>query len=147
MRYLRFALVALAVGIVLAVLSVLLAGLIAALPLPGLAPPLRHDHAGSVLLAMDLIGALPIVVLAWLVGHVMVRATRMRSLLLFIGAPWILLGLYDRVWYLRNCGATFRTALSILLSGHYLEAWGTSLLCIPVGLGIAALTTRRPVRT
>lgn len=147
MRYLRLALVALAVGIVLAVVSVYAAGFIAALPIPRLLPQLRHEHTSSMLLAMDLIGALPIVLLAWLVGHVMVRATKTRSLLLFVGAPWVVLGLYDRVWYLRNCGATFRTALSILLSGHDLESWGISLLGIPVGLCIAAMTTRRPAKT
>lgn len=142
MKYLRLVVLALLVGTALAVVSVVIAGFIAALPIPGLSPQLRHDHAGSIGLAMDLTGALPIVLLAWLVGYVMVRATRTTSLLLFVAIPWVALGLYDRVWYLRNCGATFGTALSIMLSGHYLEAWSVSLLSIPVGLALAWMTRR-----
>jgi hypothetical protein len=143
MKYYRLVLLALVVGAALAAVSIFVTGFVAALPVPGLPPQLRHDHARLILPAMDLIGELPIVLLAWVVGHVMIRATKTASLLLFVGTPWVLLGLYDRVSYLRNCGATLRTALSVLLSGHYLEAWAISILAIPAGLWLASMTKGR----
>jgi hypothetical protein len=143
MRYFTLVLAALAVGAALAVASIFVPGLVAALPIPGLSAPLHHEHARSMVLAMELVGALPIVLLAWVVGHLMLHLTRTASLLLFVGTPWVLLGLYDRVSYLRNCGASFRTALALLLSGHYLEAWGISILAVPAGLWLASMTARR----
>ncbi len=134
-------------ALVLAVVSIFVTGVVAAVPIPGMAPQFRHDHARLIVLAMDLAGALPIVLLAWVVGQVMIRITGTGVIAAVVAAPWVILGLYDRVFYLRNCGATFRTALSILLNGHNLAAWTISLLCLPVGLWFASLTRRRFART
>jgi ABC-type enterobactin transport system permease subunit len=86
-RYGYFA-IALITGVGLTAASVYLAGVIAALPIPRLPAHLRHDHRAVLLVTLDLVGALPLTLAAWVVGRLLFRALREAS-----HQSWIAVGL------------------------------------------------------
>jgi hypothetical protein len=145
-RYTHY-LLALVLGVILTVVSAYLAGIIAALPIPRLSAQFRHDHARLILLLMDLAAALPLGILAWIVGRIFFRAIGTSSPLLWALAalPWVLYVAAGEIDYLYASGFSFNVALAVLLGWAQLSGLITGVLSVPVGLWWASKAKRKHV--
>lgn len=123
-------------GIGLTAASVYLAGVIAALPIPRMSERLRHDHVAALMVTVDLLGALPLTLLAWVVGRLLFRALGGSShqLWIAVGLPWLLYACVGVLEYIRSSGYEVGGALSVMLTPLFLTGWVISFLCVPVGL-------------
>ena len=128
--------IALVAGVGLAAASIYLTGVIAALPIPRLPEHFRHDRAGVLIVTLELVGALPLTLIAWMAGRLLFRVLQdsSRQLGIAIGLPWVIYECIGAVEYLHSSGYETSRALSIIFSPMYLTAWVISILSVPAGL-------------
>lgn len=128
--------IALIAGVGLAAALVYLAGTIAALPIPRMSEHLRRDHLGAVLPTMELLGAIPLTLVAWAVGRLLFRALddSSRRLWIAVGLPWLVYACVGPLEYVRSSGYEISRAISVMLSPLFFTGWVISLLCVPAGL-------------
>jgi hypothetical protein len=133
-------LLALAVGVLLAIVATYLAGFVAAVPIQRVSAHFRHDHHQLFLLLLDIVGAVPLGILAWIVGRILFDVIGASSPLLWIVAalPWAVFVVAGAVDYIRSSGYSFRSALSVILGWPSLPGLLIGVLPIPVGLWCAS---------
>ncbi len=124
----------------MAVIAVYLAAFIAGVPIPQVSAHFRHDHGHLLLLLLDIVGVVPVGVLAWIVGRILFGAMGSSSPLLWIltALPWVLYAVAGEIDYIRTSGYSFQTALSVSLGWPSLPGLLMSLLSVPVGLWCAS---------
>jgi len=128
--------IALIAGVGLTAAAVYLAGLIAALPIPTLFERFHRDHAGVLIVAIDLVAALPLTLVAWAAGRLLFRALGGSShqLWIAVGLPWFAYACMGLVEYIRSSGYEMSRAVSVVVSPLFLSGWIISVLCVPAGL-------------
>lgn len=133
--YRNFA-IALIAGVGLAAASVYLAGTIAALPIPRMSEHFRRDHLRALLLTIELLGALPLTLVAWAAGRLLFRAfgDSSQRLWIAVGLPWLAYACVGPLEYVRSSGYEISRAISVILSPLFFTGWVISVLCVPAGL-------------
>ena len=142
-RYRNLA-IALITGIGLTAAAVYLAGVVAALPIPGLRGYVRREHWGVLIVTLDVMGALPLALGAWVVGRLLSRALRdqSRRLWMAVALPWLVYGCMGAVEYIHFSGYETSKALSMMTRPLYLTGWIISILSVPAGLWWASRSAR-----
>lgn len=137
--------IALVAGVGLTAASVYLAGAIAALPIPTLFEHFRRDHAGTLIVAVDLVAALPLTVVAWAAGRVLFRTLGGPSqhLWIAVGLPWLVYACVGALEYIRSSGYEMSRAVVVVVSPLFLTGWVISVLCVPAGLWWASRSRPR----